>query len=259
MAGAGPIVRSLRHAEGVSRRRSRSTTQVVAVAASGIVALGVLIGLIALALQSVRPAPPAPTWASPLAARASVDGVSADAAWLAETSIVAGVPERALAAYAAADLGARATYGCAVGWNTLAGIGWVESRHGTLEGGAIEAEGVARPAIVGIPLDGTDRTMAIRDTDGGALDGDAAWDRAVGPMQFIPETWSIWAVDADGDGRFDPHDIDDAAATAARYLCQAYGTLGSPETWIGAIRSYNDTDDYQLQVAEAATRYAEDS
>ncbi|MDI6944916.1 lytic murein transglycosylase [Microbacterium barkeri] len=237
-------------------RRRRSTTQAAAVVVSGVVGAGVLVGLIALAVRPAEPAPPAPTSAVALATPSS-DGVAVDAEWLAATAAAQGIPERALAAYGAADLGARATYGCAVGWNTIAGIGWVESRHGALEGGAVDGDGVARPAIIGIPLDGTNRTMAIPDTDGGALDGDAVWDRAVGPLQFIPETWAIWAVDADGDGRTDPHDIDDAAATAARYLCQAHGTLDSPEAWIGAIRSYNDTDDYQRQVAEAATRYAE--
>ncbi|WP_105567101.1 lytic transglycosylase domain-containing protein [Microbacterium halophytorum] len=192
--------------------------------------------------------------ATPAAAPTAEDG-TADPAWLAETAQATGIPERALAAYAAADVGA-GTEGCAVGWNTLAGIGWVESHHGTLQGGAIDADGVARPAIVGIPLDGTNETMAIPDTDGGAFDGDAAWDRAVGPMQFIPETWARWAVDASGDGRADPHSIDDAAATAARYLCRLDGTLADGEQWIRAIRSYNDTLDYQTRVATAAERYA---
>ncbi len=41
---------------------------------------------------------------------------------------------------------------------------------------------------------------AIRDTDGGRYDGDPVWDRAVGPMQFIPGTWRIWGADGNGDG-----------------------------------------------------------
>ena len=147
--------------------------------------------------------------------------------------------------------------GCTVGWNTLAGIGWVESHHGALQGGSIEADGVARPGIIGIPLDGTNKTMEIRDTDGGAFDGDAEYDRAVGPLQFIPETWRIWGVDVSGDGVADPHNIDDAAATTARYLCRLDGTLETDETWIRAVRSYNDTLDYQTRVATAAARYAD--
>ena len=56
---------------------------------------------------------------------------------------------------------------------------------------------------------------AIADTDGGALDGDARWDHAVGPMQFIPSTWQLAGRDGNGDGTADPFNIDDAALSAA--------------------------------------------
>jgi membrane-bound lytic murein transglycosylase B len=184
--------------------------------------------------------------------------VAGDDAWLDATAEATGIPRRALSAYVAAANRASAD-GCEVGWNTLAGIGWVESHHGALQGGSIDADGVARPQIVGIPLDGTNNTMEILDTDGGAFDGDTVYDRAVGPMQFIPETWRIWAVDASGDGVADPHNIDDAAATTARYLCRLDGTLASDETWIRAIRSYNDTFEYQTRVATSAERYAREA
>ncbi|WP_084502585.1 lytic transglycosylase domain-containing protein [Microbacterium indicum] len=195
------------------------------------------------------PAPPV-TSASPAAAQV-------DDAWIADRALATGIPERAMRAYANADSWARETLGCAIGWNTLAGIGWVESHHGELRGGSVDADGVTRPAITGIPLDGTNDTMAIPDTDGGELDGDATWDRAVGPMQFIPETWLRWAVDGSGDGSVDPQNIDDAAYTAANYLCRLDGSLETDDGWIAAVRSYNDTLDYQTRVATAATRYAE--
>lgn len=179
-----------------------------------------------------------------------------DPAWLAEVSAATGIPERALAAYAGADLVASNVYGCRVGWNTLAGIGYVESHHGTLFGGSVTADGSMSQKIYGIPLDGTNNTMAIEDTDKGRLDNDTEWDRAVGPLQFIPETWEIWGVDGNGDGVEDPHHIDDAAMTAALYLCNAQGTLEGAENWISAIRSYNNTADYQQQVADAASHYA---
>ncbi|HLT67096.1 MAG TPA: lytic murein transglycosylase [Microbacterium sp.] len=189
---------------------------------------------------------------------AATPAVAGDDAWLVATAEATGIPRRALSAYVAAANRASAD-GCEVGWNTLAGIGWIESHHGTLQGGSIDADGVARPQIIGIPLDGTNNTMEIRDTDGGSFDGDTVYDRAVGPMQFIPETWRIWGVDVSGDGIADPHNIDDAAATTARYLCRLDGTLASDETWIRAIRSYNDTLDYQTKVATRAERYAREA
>ncbi|MGO1838534.1 MAG: lytic transglycosylase domain-containing protein [Candidatus Microbacterium stercoravium] len=225
----------------------------------GIGALGV-VGVTALInsmsgpsfeLDDLLPTPePIETVATPASAPAN------DSAWLDQTAEATGIPRRALSAYVAASVRAE-NDGCIVGWNTLAGIGWVESHHGTLHGGSIEADGVARPAIIGIPLDGTNNTMEIRDTDGGAFDGDTEYDRAVGPLQFIPETWRIWGVDVSGDGVADPHNIDDAAVTAARYMCRLDGTLETDETWIRAVRSYNDTLDYQTRVATAAARYAD--
>lgn len=179
-----------------------------------------------------------------------------DPEWVAQVSAATGIPERALAAYAGADLIASNSYGCRVGWNTLAGIGYVESHHGTLFGGAVLADGSMSQKIFGIPLNGENNTMAIEDTDKGRLDGDVEWDRAVGPLQFIPETWEIWGVDGNGDGAEDPHHIDDAAMSAALYLCNTQGTLEGAENWISAIRSYNNTDDYQQQVADAASHYA---
>ena len=53
------------------------------------------------------------------------------------------------------------------------------------------------------------------------------YDRAVGPMQFIPSTWSVVGVDADGDGQRNPQDIDDAALATAVYLCSGDDDLST--------------------------------
>ncbi|MDQ1129446.1 lytic murein transglycosylase [Microbacterium sp. SORGH_AS_0888] len=178
-----------------------------------------------------------------------------DAGWAAEVAAATGIPVRALFAYASAALvlGAEAPE-CGLGWNTLAGLGAIESDHGRHGGSVLGEDGFPAPAIRGPALDGAG-VAAIADTDGDAWDGDATWDRAMGPLQVIPETWRRWGADADGDGRASPDDIDDAALAAARYLC-ADGSVSSPEEWRRAVFSYNHLDSYVDAVADAANRYA---
>ena len=180
----------------------------------------------------------------------------ADAAWVVRIATAARIPQRAMAAYAGGALAmAEERPECGIGWNTLAAIGFVESEHATIDGTVLDRNGRAQPDIVGIPLDGTE-SDAIVDTDGGFLDGDAVWDRAVGPMQFIPDTWAEFARDGDGDGFRDPQQIDDAVLTAADYLCEVGGDLTQPDRWIAAIAAYNSHTDYNNRVADAATIYA---
>ncbi len=169
-----------------------------------------------------------------------------------------GIPGRALAAYvAAAQTAGDEVPTCRIAWNTLAGIGSSESSHGAFGGASLDAAGLASPLIIGVPLDGTGGNRAIDDTDGGELDGDTRWDRAVGPMQFIPTTWAAWGADGDGDGRRDPHDIDDAALAAALYLCDAGDDLSASDGWSKAVLTYNNSGAYARKVARTATTYAE--
>jgi len=179
-----------------------------------------------------------------------------DQKWLARTAAATGIPSRALLAYAAANLQLRAEKpSCALGWNTIAAIGLAESGHGTHAGSSIDENGVARPAILGVRLDGSPGIAAIRDTDKGTLDGDSQWDRAVGPMQFIPSTWATSGADGNGDGVKDPQNIDDASLAAARYLC-ASSTMSTPAAWRAAVQSYNNSSPYIDSIAAAANRYA---
>jgi membrane-bound lytic murein transglycosylase B len=179
-----------------------------------------------------------------------------DATWLATTAGATGIPARALAAYARAHLQVAAEQpGCKVAWNTIAALGGIESLHGTTGGSVLGADGWPRPAIRGPALNGG-KFGAIRDTDGGALDGDATWDRAVGPLQFIPSTWERWAADGNGDGDADPDQVDDAALAAGRYLCHS-GDLTDAATWRRAIFSYNHSDAYVADIAALANTYAQ--
>ncbi len=124
-----------------------------------------------------------------------------------------GIPGTVLAAYqrAANELGATMP-GCHITWPLLAGIGKVESGHAS--GGKVEANGNTRGKILGPVLDGGPGMAAITDTDQGLYDGNTAWDRAVGPMQFIPGTWKAFGADGNADGVKDPHNVFDAARSA---------------------------------------------
>ena len=161
------------------------------------------------------------------------------------------VPSAAIRAYKhAADEVNAALPGCDLPWTLLAGIGRVESDHGRYGGSQLGTDGLPRPAIVGIALDGKGPVAAIRDTDDGEWDGDTVWDRAVGPMQFIPGTWASSGRDGDGDGIENPNDIDDAALAAAFYLCPSSGSIRSDAAMDAAIRSYNNSD-YYIDLVEA--------
>ena len=184
--------------------------------------------------------------------------VLADPAWIARTAAATGIPTRALEAYAGAAINQDAGSSCGMGWNTLAGIGEVESRHGTIFGGALAADGAATPPIFGVTLDGTS-TAHVPDTDKGAIDGDPNGDRAVGPMQLIPEAWRNWHTDGSGDWREDPQNIDDSALAASHYLCRAGGNLRAEAGWRKAVLAYNRSDQYLTDVIRYATVYAEEA
>ena len=106
-------------------------------------------------------------------------------------------------------------------------------------------------------LDGTNNTQRIQDTDRGVLDGNSHYDVAMGPFQFIPETWRHFGVDANGDGRVSPDNIDDAAVAAGRYLCFNGRDLLVPREWQRAILSYNRAMTYVKAVYRSAYAYGE--
>jgi membrane-bound lytic murein transglycosylase B len=156
-----------------------------------------------------------------------------------------GIPAVALAAYQRAEQVINAAdKSCNLSWQLVAAIGKVESDHGRYGGNALGEDGKANPGIYGIPLDGSNGTAAISDTDAGELDGDPVFDRAVGPMQFIPSTWSIVGVDADGDGSRDPQDIHDAALATAVYLCSGDEDLSTYGGQKAAVYRYNHSEEY---------------
>lgn len=180
------------------------------------------------------------------------------AAWAKPISADTGIGLIALEAYGnAAEIQRQQHPECGLGWTTLAGIAAVESRHGTYRGATVAANGKVSPPIRGVPLDGTRGNLEIPDTDRGRLDGDATHDRAMGPFQFIPQTWERYGVDANGDGIADPDNIDDAALSAARYLCvSAGGDMTTAAGWQKAVKTYNNSMSYVLNVRDHASAYS---
>jgi|GEM_PF-4043808 len=163
------------------------------------------------------------------------------------------IPPIAAEAYMDAVAAGEDELGCLIHPAVVAAIGWVESRHGS---DRLTADGDTTPPIIGVPLDGSDGVALIWDTDDGIYDGDSIYDRAVGPMQFIPGTWEAWGQDANGDGIRNPQNIGDAAKATVWYLCLGGpADLTDPDTLAAAILRYNHSEEYLAAVLTKAQEY----
>ncbi|MDT8911384.1 murein transglycosylase [Amycolatopsis sp. PS_44_ISF1] len=155
------------------------------------------------------------------------------------------IPQRLVAAYGRAEMWmTRQKPACHLSWATLAGIG--HTNFGEI---ALTDSGDATPPVIG--------PATAADTDHGELDGDRRADHKVGPMQFLPATWSKYAERATSDGNPpNPQNIDDAAFTAARYLCSGGDDLGTPSGWWRAALFYDPAVDHAQTVFDAADAFA---
>lgn len=189
--------------------------------------------------KSTAPGRPAPT------GHAVISGLAAN-----------GIPTVALNAYrvAAARMQA-ADPSCGIQWWLLAAIGREESDHGQFGGAVLHPDGTSTPEIIGPALDGHGNQYIPAPSNGVQLDGDATYTHALGPMQFIPQTWAAYGTDADGDGVADIFDINDAALSAARYLCAAGGDLTTLAGQERAVLAYNHSSTYLAQVLALANAY----
>lgn len=87
----------------------------------------------------------------------------------------------------------------------------------------------------------------IETKHGAAMDTSSAQ----GPMQFMPETWASLGYDANGDGKADVWDPEDAIPSAAKYLRDS----GAPEDYHGALFAYNHSEAYVQDVLAKADEY----
>ena len=248
-----------------ARRERRITAAVALLALFGVAGLLVSAALLAKSPPTEPRAIATPTTtmepvkpvAEPVAPAPARTGEHIAAEWLTGVSRQTGIGTVALEAYALASVRLdREQPACHVGWTTLAGIGAIESGHGTHGGVRLQTDGTTSRPIIGPALDGSSGTARIpSDDESERWHGDTKWDHAVGPMQFIPSTWRKWGSDANGDGTADPNNIIDAAYSAGRYLCASGRDLQTGEGWTQAIFSYNHSEDYVRSVVTRANSY----
>lgn len=155
--------------------------------------------------------------------------------------VAAGVPQVVAEAYVnAAEMVAAANPSCAnFPVELIAGVGFVESGHGTHGGASAAPNGDIRPLIQGPPT---------------------RYGRAEGPMQFLTSTWDGYTdqydLDGNRDGTEDAHNIFDAALGTAHYLCAnaAPDSITTPAGQRRGIYAYNHADWYVDDVLAAAAR-----
>ncbi len=163
------------------------------------------------------------------------------------------IPAMALSAYRNAEQKMNETNPeCGISWNLLAGIGRIESMHAN--GGATDARGTALQPIYGPTLDGSlpGNEVIVQSSTPERI----IYARAMGPMQFLPGTWSRYAADGDGDGKADPQNLYDSTLSAARYLCSGGLNLRDQSNVMSAILRYNNSMPYARNVLGWAAAYA---
>jgi hypothetical protein len=169
------------------------------------------------------------------------------------SSPAAGTPQAVLAAAYRKAVSA-SPRDCHLRPEHLAAIGQVES--GSIGGRSVTAGHRVAPEIYGPLLDGGPFAV-VRDSDRGSYDGDTQFDRAMGPLQFLPGTWSWAGRDGDGDGRRDPQNVYDAALATAGYLCLGGRDLSRTGDLRSAVLSYNQSDAYHDAVVEWVSYFRE--
>ncbi|MGH9103626.1 MAG: hypothetical protein ACRDYD_11690 [Acidimicrobiales bacterium] len=183
---------------------------------------------------------------------------------LAAPDPATGIPRVVLQAYRASArwlAGARPT--CHLSWADLAALGQIESAQATAQDARLAANGDTYPPILGPPLDGTHGNArlanplgAVHDV-GTVHDGGGRFERAVGPMQILPTTWSSVAPDLPPGTPDDPSNVFSAALGAGDYLCRAAGPTGLTDlpALEAAYASYDHSASYVTEAVANAIAY----
>jgi Ca2+-binding RTX toxin-like protein len=74
---------------------------------------------------------------------------------------------------------------------------------------------------------------------------------AIGWTQFMPATWKMWGMDANGDGKASPYNSSDAIFSSARYLRAS----GAPRNYRRALFAYNHANWYVNQVLALSRKF----
>jgi hypothetical protein len=90
-----------------------------------------------------------------------------------------------------------------------------------------------------------------RSTLPGVAPGTTNYMGAMGPGQFLEESWPPFGVDADGDGVKDPYSIPDSIFATANLLHAS----GAPQNWHDALFAYNHAEWYVEKVEREAERF----
>ena len=149
--------------------------------------------------------------------------------------------------------------GCRIGWTTLAGIGWVESHHGTLGGRTLREDGRSSTPVLGPALDGDRR---LRRDPGDAGRAGLARRRPVGARRrpdAVPPRHLAHAGRADGDRRR-PAPTRSTSTTPPpgppATCVPATATSAARGAGQAAVLSYNRSRAYVDEVYAAASTYA---